>query len=324
MSAASSTPAAPAADASKKVAAPKKVSKKAAADAPKKAAAASSKKVAAASSKKAAASKEGAAKPAQGKKGQSKNKVKRVKDHFKKPKPGSIPETALFRRKLQLRNRNYKVALKKKEQKRDVLRNKLAYRRAARYMREYLDQEQNLQYERKKALKDGLIFVPPEPKLAFVIRIRGILGISPKPRKILQLFRLRQINNGVFLRLNDSTKKMLTLIEPYIAWGYPDLSTIRKLVYARGFVKRQRQRVPLNDNRLVEEQLGKYGLVCVEDIVNQLKTVGPYFSKVNKFLWNFKLHTPRGGWRRIRLHYCEGGDAGNREELINKLIVRMI
>jgi len=284
-----------------------------AADAPKKVAAASSKKV--------------AAKPAQGKKVKSKSKVQRVsKDHYKKskPKPGSIPETALFRRKLQLRNRNYKVALKKKEKKRDVLRNKLAFRRAARYMREYLDQEKNLKYERKKAQKDGLIFVPPEPKLAFVIRIRGILGISPKPRKILQLFRLRQINNGVFLRLNDSTKKMLTLIEPYIAWGYPDLGTIRKLVYARGFVKRQRQRVPLNDNRLVEEQLGKYGLVCVEDIVNQLKTVGPYFSKVNKFLWNFKLHTPRGGWRRIRLHYCEGGDAGNREELINRLIARMI
>jgi len=255
------------------------------------------------------------------KRGKRFNKVvKEWKDNKKAP----IPETHLFRRKLQLKHKTYQLQQKKIQKKRDGLRKQLAFKRAERYMAEYLDQEKYLKDARVAAQKKGSIFVPPEPKLAFVIRIRGILGVSPKPRKILQLFRLRQINNGVFVRLNESTKKMLTLIEPYVAWGYPDLATIRKLVYARGFVKRNRQRIPLNDNRLVEEQLGSLGLVCVEDLVHQIKTVGPYFSKVNKFLWNFKMHPPRGGWRRIRLHYCEGGDAGNREDLINKLIARML
>jgi len=241
-----------------------------------------------------------------------------------KKRRAAVPETALFRRKLQLRNQTHKLLERKTQRKRDSLRNQLAFTRASRYLKEYIDQENDLKHAQEDAQKRGNVFVPAEPKLAFVIRIRGILGVSPKPRKILQLFRLRQINNGVFVRLNDSTKKMLTLIEPYVAWGYPDLATIRKLVYARGFVKRDKQRIPLNDNRLVEEQLGSLGLVCVEDLVHQIKTVGPYFSQVNKFLWNFKLHPPRGGWRRIRLHYCEGGDAGNREELVNKLISRMI
>jgi len=236
----------------------------------------------------------------------------------------NVPETTLFKRKLALKNRTFKLEENKKKKQKKHLIGKLAFKRAERYMNEYLSQEKNLKILKEEAKKKGQVYIPPEPKLAFVIRIRGILGVSPKPRKILQLFRLRQINNGVFIRLNTSTRKMLTLIEPYVAWGYPDLSSVRKLLYARGFVKRHMQRIPLQDNSLVEEQLGKYGLVCVEDLVNQIFSVGRLFSKVNKFLWNFKLHAPRGGWRKIRNHYSEGGDAGNREDLINKLITRMI
>ena len=47
----------------------------------------------------------------------------------------------------------------------------------------------------------------------------SINGISPKPRKVLQLFRLRQINNGVFLKVNKATQHMLRLIEPYVTYG---------------------------------------------------------------------------------------------------------
>ena len=65
-----------------------------------------------------------------------------------------------------------------------------------------------LKMEAKKA---GNFYVPSEPKLAFVVRIRGINQIAPKPRKIMQLFRLRQINNGVFIKLNKATINMLRI-----------------------------------------------------------------------------------------------------------------
>lgn len=70
-----------------------------------------------------------------------------------------------------------------------------------------------------------------------VVRIRGIIGVSPKVRKILQLLRLRQINNSVFVKLNAATIKMLRLVEPYVAYGYPNLKTVRELIYKRGFGK---------------------------------------------------------------------------------------
>ena len=44
--------------------------------------------------------------------------------------------------------------------------------------------------------------------------------MDPKTRKILQLLRLRQIFNGVFVRLNKATINMLRLVEPYITYGY--------------------------------------------------------------------------------------------------------
>lgn len=48
----------------------------------------------------------------------------------------------------------------------------------------------------------------------------SINEIAPKPRKILQLLRLLQINNGVFVRVTKATQQMLRLVEPYVTYGY--------------------------------------------------------------------------------------------------------
>jgi len=47
----------------------------------------------------------------------------------------------------------------------------------------------------------------------------SINAIAPKPRKILQLLRLLQINNRVFVKVTKATQQMLRLVEPYIAYG---------------------------------------------------------------------------------------------------------
>ena len=102
---------------------------------------------------------------------------------------------------------------------------------------------------------------------------------------------------------------------------------VRDLVYKRGFAKINGQRVPITDNAMVEEQLSektKGAVICVEDLVHQIYTVGPHFKACAKFLWPFKMNNPCGGLSRIRNHFVEGGDAGNREEYINDLIKKML
>lgn len=80
-------------------------------------------------------------------------------------------------------------------------------------------------------------------------------------KKILQLFRLRQIHNGVFVRVNAATIKMLRLIEPFIAYGYPNLKSTRDIIYKRGFGKVTGSRIPISCNTVVEAGLGKTVMV---------------------------------------------------------------
>ncbi|CAO2605486.1 60S ribosomal protein L7 [Lemmus lemmus] len=172
----------------------------------------------------------------------------------------------------------------------------------------------------RMARKAGNFYVPAEPKLAFVIRIRGV---NPKVRKVLQLLRLRQIFNGTFVKLNKASINMLRIVEPYIAWGYPNLKSVNELIYKRGYGKIHKKRIALTDNSLNARSLGKYGIICMEDLIHEFYTVGKRFKEVNNFLSPFKLSSPRGGMKKKKTHFVEGGDAGNREDQINRLIRRM-
>ncbi|CAH2285409.1 60S ribosomal L7 [Pelobates cultripes] len=235
----------------------------------------------------------------------------------------SVPESLVKRRKLfatQKAKRIKKIISEKKVRKE---KRKIIYKRAEGYYKEYRQMVRREIRLSRMARKAGNYYVPAEPKLAFVVRIRGINGVSPKVRKVLQLLRLRQIFNGTFVKLNKASINMLRLVEPYIAWGYPNLKSVRSLIYKRGYLKIRKQRIPLTDNSLIERNLGKTGIICVEDLIHEIYTVGKNFKKANNFLWPFKLSSPKGGMKKKTTHFVEGGDAGNREDQINRLIRRM-
>ena len=147
--------------------------------------------------------------------------------------------------------------------------------------------------------------------------------MAPESTKILQLLRLRQIHNGVFLKVNKASLIMLKMVENYVTYGEPTVKTVSELIYKRGFGKVNKNRIPLDNNKIVEESLGKYGIICVEDLIHEIVTCGPHFKEANNFLWPFKLSTPLGGYTKKRIHFFEGGDAGLREEGINALVAKM-
>merc|ERR1712226_1448351 len=214
------------------------------------------------------------------------------------------------------------TAAKKKERAEERHNLKM---RTLKYDKEYAAHTRKLINLRRQAKVAGNFFVEPDAKLLFVMRIVGIIKLSPKPRKVLQLLRLKQLHNGVFLKVNKPILNMLKLVNPYITYGYPTLKTVRELVYKRGFGKINKQRIPLSDNQIITNNLGEFGIYGMEDIVHEIYTVGPNFKQVSNFLWPFKLSAPKGGFKCKRHGYGEmrGGDWGNREELINELISRM-
>ena len=161
-------------------------------------------------------------------------------------------------------------------------------------------------------------------KLVFVVRVQGPLGakIPVKSKKILNILRLNHLYNGVFIKLNSNIEPLLKLVSPYIVIGKPSLSTIRNLIQKRGQIdssitnndtsseniiqdnnnteiindKQVITSSQLNDNNYIEEKLGEYDIICVEDIIHEIVTLGDNFKTVCNFLKPFELNPPINGW----------------------------
>ncbi|KAB0360809.1 hypothetical protein FD754_004965 [Muntiacus muntjak] len=216
----------------------------------------------------------------------------------KKMKVPAVPETLKKKRK---NFTELKIKRLRKKFAQNMLRKarrKLIYEKAKHYHKEYRQMYRTEIRMARMARKAGNFYVPAERKLAFVIRIRGINGVSPKFRKVL-------------------------IVEPYIAWGYPNLKSVNELIYKRGYGKINKKRIALTDNALIARSLGKYRIICMEDLIHEIYTVGKRFKEANNFLWPFKLSSPGDGMKKKTTHSVEGGDAGNREDQINRLIRRM-
>jgi len=240
-------------------------------------------------------------------------------------KAAAVPVPDSILKKKEKTALNKEALAKKAAQRREKAKKnrELIVKRAADYASEYKNAKLELKKQKNEAQLQGNIFVEPEAKVAVVTRLRGVNGVPPKVKKILRLFRLLQIGNTVLVRINKATINMLRWIEAYVAYGYPNLKTIKKLVYKRGYGKVHGQRKRLVDNSLISSSLGKHGIICAEDLIHELYTCGPKFKEAANFLWPFKLPPPRGGFVNKLIHFNEGGDAGNRGKKINELIQRM-
>ncbi|ELR51468.1 hypothetical protein M91_03651, partial [Bos mutus] len=124
-------------------------------------------------------------------------------------------------------------------------------------------------------------------------------------------------------KLNKASINMLEAKITETTWGYPNLKSVNELIYKRGYGKINKKRIALTDNALIARSLGKYGIICMEDLIHKIYTIGKRFKETNNFLWPFKLSSPRGRMKKKTTHFIEGGDAGNREDQIHRLIRRM-
>eukprot|EP01029_Cantina_marsupialis_P027171 TRINITY_DN751_c0_g1_i4.p1 TRINITY_DN751_c0_g1~~TRINITY_DN751_c0_g1_i4.p1 ORF type:complete len:249 (-),score=14.79 TRINITY_DN751_c0_g1_i4:167-880(-) len=234
-----------------------------------------------------------------------------------------VPERILKKRESEKLAAEKRVVAAKAARKVAGEKKHAIFNRAQNYEKEYAQAMKDEVRLAKQAKACGNIYVKEEPKVLFAIRIRGIIGVSPKVKKVLRLLRLRQIHNGVFLKNNKAIRNMLQIAEPFLAYGTLNISTVRKLVYKRGFGKLNRQRTQLN-NDVIETALGAKDIICMEDLIHEIATCGENFKEANNFVWPFKLRSPKGGFLMKLLHFNEGGDAGNREHKLNDLVLRML
>ncbi|XP_036345621.1 60S ribosomal protein L7-like [Rhagoletis pomonella] len=105
---------------------------------------------------------------------------------------------------------------------------------------------------------------------------------------------LRQRNAAPTVCSSNLTVNMLRIADSYITWGYPNLKSVRELIYKRGIVKHNHQRGPISDNFVIERKLHKaHDIKCVDYLAHEIFTVGSHFKKASNYLWPFKLNTNR-------------------------------
>lgn len=139
-----------------------------------------------------------------------------------------------------------------------------------------------------------------DEKLLFVVRIPNFtkgLKIPNKPQQILKLLRLENVNNGVFMKLSSNTRPLVKLIEPYVVYGCPSLQSIRQLFQKRSNIKDAEGNViKLDNNQLVEDQFEDIGVICIEDIIQELCNLSENFKDITNWLMPFKLNLPVVGF----------------------------
>ncbi|XP_020592450.1 60S ribosomal protein L7-2-like [Phalaenopsis equestris] len=226
---------------------------------------------------------------------------------------------------LRKRKANEEWAIKKRERidarkRRHIENRKFAIKRPEQFVKEYRDKDLDRVRAKQRLKLMKLPATALKSDLLFVLRTQGKNDMCSQTKKILKRLRLRHILSGVFLRANDAVLRMLTSVEPFVSYGYPNLKSVRELVYKKGCGMIDKQPVPLTDNNVIEQALGKHGIICIEDLVHEICTLGPHFRTVTSFLRPFQLKRPERFPKMSKRPYKNGGDAGNREERINEFI----
>ncbi|KAI4801782.1 hypothetical protein KUCAC02_019653 [Chaenocephalus aceratus] len=161
---------------------------------------------------------------------------------------------------------------------------------------------------------------PAKNRLAFAVRIREIKGVSPKVMKMVHMLRLRKIFSGTFVKINKTSVAMMKMLEPYVAWGFPNLKSVRELILKRGQTRVGRRRVPLTDNTFIEQHMGKHGIICLEDLIHEIYLVGKGFRAANNFLLPFKLSVARHAAKDKAGLLKDLGNPGFRNTDINAIV----
>ncbi|KAL4844207.1 hypothetical protein H8958_008280 [Nasalis larvatus] len=160
---------------------------------------------------------------------------------------------------------------------------------------------------RRLEVKPHALELPDKHSLAFAVRIKRIDGMS-----LLKIF------SGVFVKVTSQNLKMLHIVETYMTWAFPNLKSVRELIIKRGQAKVKNKIIPLTDNTVIEEHLGQFGVICLEDLIYEIAFPGKHFQ-ISWFLSPFHLSVTHHATKNRVGFLKDMGTPGYRGEHINQL-----
>ncbi len=160
----------------------------------------------------------------------------------------------------------------------------------------------------------------PSKPIVLAVRLRGTATDDPNVRKTMQTLALKSAFSARLLENNPSILGMLRTAKSLVAWGEANPTTVETLL---------RKRAEREAEKKVDDDFARlfFNKHDVGDLANSVVTGEVSVSKLCDagVKPTFRLHPPRGGFRRsIRRAATDGGELGARGGDINRLVQRMI
>ena len=143
----------------------------------------------------------------------------------------------------------------------------------------------------------------PEKQTALLAKLPVVLLVRAKgtlvPENVAAAFRrlgLEKLYSGRLLLVSDSAvMKIVEQLKPFSIFGVPSEAQLEQLIRTRGsfWNAETKSRRIISGNLLVEQTLGQYNILCVEDIVAAIKAKAEHLPEIMKNLAPFDFHPPR-------------------------------
>ena len=150
-----------------------------------------------------------------------------------------------------------------------------------------------------------------------VIRVLGQADVNYNIQHTMHLLGLNRVNHATVVPVNDAYKGMLQVVKDYCTFGLIDEETLAAMIKARGKV--------VGDAPVTDEYVKEHTEFATIDDLAKAIVAGEYKIKdVEGMKPVFRLHPPIKGYEGNKHAFAEGGALGNRKEMINDLVMRML
>jgi large subunit ribosomal protein L30 len=149
------------------------------------------------------------------------------------------------------------------------------------------------------------------------IKIRGTIRANRKVRETLQMLRLKNTNNAVFIDDTPSFLGMLNVVRHYVTWGEPSSEVIQSLIEKRGRL--------IGNKKFNESYMERIGYSSLTELAEAIYNGQIKYRDLPNICPVFKLSPPSKGFKgKTKKPYRTGGELGPRGEEISELLKRMI
>lgn len=148
-------------------------------------------------------------------------------------------------------------------------------------------------HENKEAAQQRL---SENNKVALVVRAKGKL-IPTSVASAFKRMGLTKIYSARLLRITPSSERVLAQLRPFIIVGFPTTEQLTHLLRTRGalWVEETKMKRFITGNLLLEQALGQYNILCIEDLAESITASTPSenLDVILKNVAPFDLHPPR-------------------------------